>query len=145
MSTQNSPTPTRWVLVIEDDLEISGLLSEALAKGGFKVVQAAHVGEANSKIAQQRFDCILTDLYLGKGDGSQIISGLRLGRGENSKVPILLMSAHLEVETLKKLKPLVNGFLVKPFNMVTLLNRVHEMLGSPPDATMFSNAGKEAA
>lgn len=118
-----------WVLIVEDDPEISGMLSEALGRGGFKVIQAAHVGEANAKLAMQRFDCILTDLFLGKGDGGQVIAGLRLSRGLNAKAPILLMSAHLEIEALKKLRPMVNAVLVKPFDMKTLIARVSELVG----------------
>src|SRR4051812_25546979 len=96
-----------WVLVIEDDADVCNLLTEGLTNAGYRVVQAMHLGEANAKLAQQRFDCIITDLYLGKGDGSQVIAGVRLSRGINSKSPILLMSAHLELEMLKKLRPMI--------------------------------------
>ena len=128
------------VLIIEDDPEICGLLSEGLVKAGYRVVQAAHVGEANAKLAQQKFDCIVTDLYLGKGDGSQIIAGVRLSRGTNAKAPILLMSAHLELDMLKKLRPMVNSVLVKPFDMTTLLTRVGELVGVPFDVEVFKAA-----
>jgi two-component system copper resistance phosphate regulon response regulator CusR len=130
----------RWVLVIEDDTDVCGLLAEGLSKAGFKVVQAAHVAEANAKLAQQRFDCILTDLYLGKGDGGQVIAGVRLSRSANSKAPILLMSAHLELEALKKLKPMVDAVLVKPFDMATLITRVSELMGVPFDAASLKAA-----
>lgn len=128
---------TRWVLVIEDDPDICDLLSEGLSKAGYRVVQAAQVAEANAKLAQQRFDCIVTDLYLGKGDGGQIITRVRLSRGANSKAPILLMSAHLELEMLKKLRPMIDTVLVKPFDITTLLTRVGELVGVPYDAKVM--------
>jgi two-component system copper resistance phosphate regulon response regulator CusR len=118
----------RWILVIEDDADVCNLLTEGLTKAGYRVVQAMHLGEANAKLAQQRFDCIVTDLYLGKGDGSQVIQGVRLSRGINAKSPILLMSAHLEIEIIKKLRPMINTVLVKPFDMTSFLTRVGDLV-----------------
>ena len=128
------------LLVVDDDPEVCSILAEALGKGGYKVVQAAHVSEANAKLGQQRFDCILTDLYLGKGDGGQLIASLRLGRGLNCKTPVLLMSAHLEIGVIKKLRPMVSGVLVKPFDMKTLLSRISEVLGLEPQSQAQTKA-----
>jgi DNA-binding response OmpR family regulator len=132
MSTASPRQGPLWVLVIDDDPDVCALLSEGLAKAGFKVVQAAQASEAKAKLAQQEFDLIVTDLYLGKGDGSQLVVDLRQGGTVNAKVPVLVMSAHLEIDMVKKLKPHVNGVLVKPFDLKTLLARVTGLVGSPP-------------
>jgi DNA-binding response OmpR family regulator len=131
MSTENTGQGPLWVLVIDDDPDVCGLIAEGLSKAGYKVVQAAQASEAKAKLAQQQFHCIVSDLYLGKGDGSQVISDLRLSRGPNAAVPVLVMSAHLEIEMVKKLKPLVSTVLVKPFDMKTLMSRVSELAGVP--------------
>ena len=41
------------------------------------------------------------------------------------------MSGHLELDMLKKLRPMVNTVLVKPFDMATLLTRVGGLVGVP--------------
>jgi DNA-binding response OmpR family regulator len=124
----------KWVLVIDDDPDVCHLLAEGLTQAGFKVVQASQAGEAKAKLAQQQFDCVVTDLYLGRGDGSQLIADLRQGRNHNAKIPVVVMSAHLEVDLVKRLKPMVNTVLVKPFDLKTLIARVIEQAGLPPES-----------
>jgi DNA-binding response OmpR family regulator len=123
-----SKTPGPWVLLVEEDTESSAALSEALKGAGYRVVIAAHVGEANAKLAQQRFSCIVTELYLGRGDGGQVIQDLRISKGMNAFVPAILMSAELGMETLQKLKPVINGVLLKPFDPQALVARVCTVL-----------------
>lgn len=41
------------------------------------------------------------------------------------------MSGHLELEMLKKLQPMINSVVVKPFNMATLLTRLGDLLSAP--------------
>jgi DNA-binding response OmpR family regulator len=145
MSTQSPVSGPLWVLVIDDDSDVCGILAEGLSKAGFKVVQAAQAGEAKAKLAQQKFDCIISDLYLGKGDGSQVISDLRVSRGPNHDVPVLIMSAHLEIEMVKKLKPMVNGVLVKPFDFKTLMERITNLVGVPESMPSPVDPGAAAA
>ena len=123
MSTSNT-----WVLLVEDDVSVADVLTEGLEKAGFRVVRAEHVGEANAKLSQQEFACIITDLVLGRGSGTQVIASVRSSRGINAKVPILLMSAYLNLDLVRQLKPMINSVLVKPFDLHTLVSRVGELL-----------------
>jgi two-component system copper resistance phosphate regulon response regulator CusR len=118
----------QWVLIVEDEAEVADILCEGLEKAGYRVVKAAHVAEANAKLTLQKFDCIVTDLCLGRGDGSQVIAGVRASRGINAQAPILLMSAHLNIDLVRELRPMINSVLVKPFDIHSFVARIASLV-----------------
>lgn len=126
----------KWVLIVEDDVEIAKDLGEGLRRGGFKSVFAANVSEAIVKLSNQHFDCILLDMRLQRGSGEQIITHVRQNNPLNEKTPIMVISGFLDADLVKRIKDQVNGILVKPFNFATLTKKLHDLivpLGTAPE------------
>ncbi len=118
-------TQKRWILLIEDEQEIRALLSEELTKCGFSVLSCSKAAEGIRILRNQKFDCILLDMRLDGGTGSQIIYSVRDDKANlNHLTPILVVSGHLNVDLILKIKNSVSGIFVKPFKLKDLIAKV---------------------
>lgn len=120
------------VLLVEDEIRMSKLVSRALARAGF-VVDAfgtcAHGSEALSLIP---YDAAILDLGLPDGDGATLITAARSnGRG----IPILVLTAKDAVEDrVSGLDAGADDYLIKPFAMSELIARTKALLRRPGNA-----------
>lgn len=66
------------ILLAEDDNAVRGMLQAVLERDGFEVVAVAGVREALSRIANEHFDALLSDLHMPlAGDGFTVVSAMR--------------------------------------------------------------------
>ena len=111
----------RNVLVIEDNAEISELVSLHLRDMGCNV-QCAGDGETGLTLATDAtFDLIILDLMLPSLDGLEVCSRLRARPGY---VPILMLTAKsTEIDRVVGLELGADDYLTKPFSIHELLAR----------------------
>ncbi|UQZ35829.1 DNA-binding response regulator [Paenibacillus sp. PK3_47] len=110
------------VLLIEDDRDISTMVSSYLAREGYEV-EAAFDGEAaEQKIHNSGpYDLVLLDLMLPGRSGMDILQTIRAG----SLVPVLIMSAKdSDVDKALGLGFGADDYITKPFSMIELAARV---------------------
>ncbi len=79
------------ILVVEDDVELAGLLREHLEGVGFEIHVAAD-GEAGLQQLKNEPDLILLDIMLPKMDGLTLMGKIREQGKWGAKVPILIIS-----------------------------------------------------
>jgi DNA-binding response OmpR family regulator len=119
------------VLLVEDDPEIVGLLSDFLAVEGFGVVAAGAPAAAIERLAANDVACVVLDVMLPGGSGFDICRRIR----ERSNVPLLFLSARGEDED--KLRGLALGaddYIVKSATPAEVVARVKAVLRrSAPD------------
>src|SRR5439155_24732143 len=107
--TRPQPAPARetcavpTVLLVEDEPEIVGLLSDFLAVEGFGVVAAGDQDGAIEQLAAHDVAAVVLDVMLPGGSGFDICRRIR----ERSDVPLLFLSARGEDED--KLRGLALG------------------------------------
>lgn len=90
------------VLIVEDDQDISRLLSMMLEKEGYRFHQAFSYPEAVQQIQQHHYDVMTLDLMIPGGSGLALLSELR-GNEATANLPVIVVSAKanegkLEVE-----------------------------------------------
>lgn len=140
------PESKRTILVVEDDAEFAASLVEAIqVKSDFTVLTATTVAEAASRLGNQKFSAILLDLRLKENSGEKIVQMLRGtgGReGQNHQTPIILMSGYLDVDVVKKLGPLVQGVLAKPFGIDGAIVKINDAIAK---ATEGMDASSQTA
>jgi two-component system phosphate regulon response regulator OmpR len=119
------------ILIVEDDEGVAEDLAAALDAAGYRPICAKGAQDANIKLSNQRFSLALIDLKLAQGKGEDIILGTRARDSLNKDTPIVLISGYLDPELIKRVGPLVNGMLVKPFDMKTVIARVAAVLAAP--------------
>ncbi|KOR35725.1 MULTISPECIES: response regulator transcription factor [Planktothricoides] len=114
------------ILLIEDDVRISGPIAEALSDRRY-VVEIASDGELGLTFAETNaFDLIILDLMLPKLDG---ISLCRQLRNAGNKTPILMLTARdTSSDKVLGLDVGADDYVVKPFDLPELLARIRALL-----------------
>lgn len=113
------------VLIAEDEVEIADILGAYLRQEGFRTVWAAD-GEAAAELhAALKPDLVLLDVRMPKRDGWDVLGELRR-RGET---PIIMITAlDQDIDKLQALRIGADDYVVKPFNPVEVVARVHAIL-----------------
>jgi two-component system response regulator CpxR len=120
------------VLVIDDDVELCGLLGEFLQREGFDVDFEHHGKRGLERALQPGHDLVVLDVMLPGLDGFEILRRLR----EKSRIPILMLTARGEdVDRIVGLDLGADDYLAKPFNPRELSARIRAILrrvSAPP-------------
>jgi len=116
----------RRILVVEDDPETAGQLTEQLATSGYLVDLARSGGEALSCAGCRDYGVITIDRMLPDIEGITVMQKLR---DDGISAPFLIISALGEVDDrVRGLRAGGDDYLVKPFSFVELLARLEALL-----------------
>jgi DNA-binding response OmpR family regulator len=109
------------VLLIDDDVELCGMLTDYLGRYGFRV-SAVHRGDTGVEVARSRpWPMILLDVMLPGLDGFEVLKQIRSFSSGN----VLLLTARGEdVDRIVGLEMGADDYLAKPFNPRELLARI---------------------
>jgi len=122
-----TPAPVRLngvVLVVDDEETVRGVVTDVLETFGATVLPAAGGKEALALLRQhgERIALVLLDLTMPGLSGEETLRRFRM---MNPRPPVIIMSGYGESETMKRSTDLgVAGFIQKPFEIATLLERV---------------------
>jgi two-component system, OmpR family, response regulator CpxR len=113
------------ILVIDDDVELCGLVSEYLAPEGFQV-EAVHDGRTGlEKALNGNYLLIVLDVMLPQMNGFDVLRNIR----DKSRIPVLLLTARGEdVDRIVGLEIGADDYLPKPFNPRELVARIRAVL-----------------
>ncbi|MFG6150355.1 MULTISPECIES: response regulator transcription factor [Halobacillus] len=110
------------ILLVEDDKEISELVTSHLEQENFLVVTAFDGEEAIHLFENEPIDLVLLDLMLPKLNGMEFLKRIR----ETSFVPVLIISAkESDVDKTLGLGLGADDYISKPFSVIELTARVH--------------------
>jgi DNA-binding NtrC family response regulator len=116
------------ILVVEDEDKLRRVVQLQLNAAGFDVEQARTAEEALPLL--DRADLVLTDLRLPGMSGLEMLS---LIQRQNSRAPVVMMTAHGSIETaVEAMKAGAVDFLLKPFSLdhlMTVVNKALEVRG----------------
>jgi EAL domain-containing protein (putative c-di-GMP-specific phosphodiesterase class I) len=112
------------VLLVDDDVAVCRTLKQMLAAAGFEVTVANSGTEAIGEVEQRSFDVILSDIQMPGTSGVEL---LRMVRGRDLDVPVLLMTGDPTLETAMQAVSLgAMQYLVKPTPKAELLRVVEQ-------------------
>ncbi|WP_068715489.1 response regulator [Vibrio tritonius] len=112
------------ILVIDDDVELTGLLKEVLSYEGF-LVSEANDGEAGLEAVNDSIDLILLDVMMPHLNGMETLKKLR----EHWSTPVLMLTAKgEEIDRVIGLELGADDYLPKPFSDRELLARIRAIL-----------------
>ncbi len=119
----NASSPS--LLIVEDDPEISRLVSEFMRREGFDIEIALDGKAMDAALQRFRPDLIILDLMLPEEDGLSICRRLRA----TDDIPILMLTAKSdEIDRVVGLEMGADDYLTKPFGPRELLARVRAIL-----------------
>jgi DNA-binding response OmpR family regulator len=117
------------VLVVEDDVDIAGVLRRSLDKEGYDVRIAGDGEAALQESGVFEPDAVVLDLGLPKLDGVEVCRRLR----QDGDVPILVLTARDALESrVEGLDSGADDYLVKPFEREELLARLRALMRRRP-------------
>jgi two-component system OmpR family response regulator len=122
----------RRVLVVDDEDNVTHLVSSALRFDGFETVTANSGTAALTAVAENDPDLIVLDVMMPGMDGLGVLQSLR---SAGSQVPVIFLTARdAATDRIGGLKAGADDYVVKPFSIEELLARVHAVLRrSAPD------------
>lgn len=113
------------ILVVDDDTELTDLLSQYLSLEGFQVT-CVHDGElAIKKALNQPFNAIILDVMLPKLNGFEVLKAIR----EHLETPVLMLTARGDdIDRIVGLEIGADDYLPKPCNPRELVARLRAIL-----------------
>jgi two-component system, OmpR family, response regulator CpxR len=119
-----TPSP-RPILLIEDDSELTALMTDYFAQHGFQA-EAVHDGRTGlARALEGRFDLLILDAMLPVLDGFEVLRQLR----KRSAVPVIMLTARTSrPDRVEGLNAGADDYLPKPFGPEELLARMRAVL-----------------
>ncbi|MGI8857105.1 MAG: response regulator [Thermomicrobiales bacterium] len=127
---------TTTILIVEDEAAIADLARSLLEEEGYRVVLAPNGREGLRRLAEERFDLVISDVMMPLMDGREFARTMR-GDPTNREIPLVLMSAAG--------RGTVDGvphtaFLFKPFDLGIFIALIARLLPSFPLGESGSSA-----
>lgn len=114
------------ILIVEDDVTFSLMLTTWLKKKGFTVDTVTSVGDAKRRVLQTTYNIILSDLRLPDNDGTVLLKWLK----ENQQnVPVIMMTSYADIQTaVQAIKLGAADYIAKPLNPEELLSKIQDLI-----------------
>lgn len=103
------------ILIVDDNPNMSSLLSEMLEVFDYESMRAGDGLEAIEQVEQNKFALVITDMRMPRMSGLDLLQKLK---EKNPDLPVVIISGYaLDEEGNSVLTSLADGFLNKPFKM----------------------------
>jgi two-component system response regulator PilR (NtrC family) len=120
---------TRNILIVDDNPNMSTLLSDILEIFDFKGNYAGDGHEALEQLRRGKFDLVFTDLRMPKMGGLDLLKAIKL---EHPEVPVVVVTGYSGADTRDEvLSEKADGFLSKPFKVNEIQTLLTSLLGQP--------------
>jgi two-component system OmpR family response regulator len=117
--------PAATILLADDDIELSAMLKEYLARDGF-AVRAVHDGEAAAREALGNpYDIVILDVMMPRVDGIEALRRIRAA----SRVPVIMLTARGDdIDRIVGLELGADDYVTKPCTPRELAARLRAIL-----------------
>jgi DNA-binding response OmpR family regulator len=113
------------LLLVDDDSELCGMMTEFFAQAGFQVECAGNGADGLARALNGAFDLAILDVMLPVLDGFSVLEQLR----QRKDLPVILLTARVQhKDRVKGLNAGADDYLPKPFDPDELLARVRAVL-----------------
>jgi len=120
-------SPSR-ILVVDDEIDISTVLSVTLRRAGFDVRTAGDGVEAIESIRQDPPDLVILDVMMPRADGLETLKRIR-EHGPTTHLPVIMLSAKTQLaDKIRGFERGADDYVAKPFEPSEMLVRVQSLL-----------------
>ena len=121
------------ILVVDDDQDMVYILKETLQKQGYEVMTAADGAQALMLVKTNVPDLMIVDLTMPHMTGWHFTAKARQDPRYKT-TPIIVLSGLLERDAQPEKFETASAYMVKPFDIFKLMDKVKELLGGEPGA-----------
>jgi DNA-binding NtrC family response regulator len=123
--TDRKPTKQR-ILLLDDEESLTKWLSYALEQKGYEVTATTDPGYAFTKVKEQHFDCVISDIKMPGMDGYTFLKKVRALYPDK---PVIFITAYGSMESaIDALRDGVSDYILKPFSTDEILVRIKHSL-----------------
>lgn len=116
----------KYILIVEDDVNLGMLLSEFLESQNFKVKLCRNGASGLTSFKKHKFDICILDVMMPEMDGFNLASQIKK---EEKDIPFLFLTARsMREDKLKGYAVGAEDFITKPFDEEELLCRLNVIL-----------------
>lgn len=135
----------KYILIIEDEKTLSGLLREKLVGAGYRVNEAHNGKEGLARISEEKPDLVLLDILMPEVSGFDVLENLS-GSGVIKTLPVIIISnSGQPVEIDKALALGVKDYLIKvEFTPQEVLEKVYKQIGEGSEAKVNNSNGSDS-
>jgi CheY-like chemotaxis protein len=131
MITSSTITPSEIlnasILIVDDQESNISLLEQLLSASGYTAVTSTmNPQQVFALHRQHHYDLILLDLQMPVMDGFEVMAGLN-ANNDDAYLPVLVLTAQPN-HKLRALQAGAKDFISKPFDLVEVQTRIHNML-----------------
>jgi DNA-binding response OmpR family regulator len=120
--------PKSRILIVNDEPQIINTLSPILRARGYTVGIASSGMDGLAKAKTDRPDLVIVDVAMSDMDGYAVCSKLKSERATRS-TPVIMISDNGGSESVLKARTAgASDYLVKPFDLFTLLSKLNKFL-----------------
>ena len=119
-------TEKQKILIADDEVRITALVSDFLQSAGYDTVTAADGAEALRLFSEQGdFALVLLDIMMPEMDGWEVCREIR----KTSRVPVVMLTARAEeFDQLMGFESGADEYVTKPFSPAVLVKRVQALI-----------------
>src|SRR5579883_390961 len=129
----NSSLP---VLVVDDSRTMTTVISKLVRDAGFNNIEPANDGpSALARLKAKKFGLILSDWDMRPMNGTELIAEIRK-EPLNASTPVIMITAACDADT--SWLAGADGYLMKPFDVTTLREKIEEVLAQRADKTALA-------
>lgn len=131
------------LLLVEDDLTLSKMLSTWLSKQGYDVATASSVRQARKSLDDVQPDVVLSDLRLPDADGTELLDWMRQN---GLTCPLIIMTGYADIDSaVTAMKMGAKDYIAKPLQPDILLRKIEEAIENSRPATTPAPAKRSTA
>lgn len=122
------------VLLAEDEPDIQLITRLALEDAGHEVVAVEDGLLALERVAQEHFDVVLLDVMMPRMDGFTVCEQIQ-ANPLTRHMPVIFLTAKVQESDLDHvMRQGARGYIIKPFDVFRLADRIVALMGSPPSS-----------
>jgi DNA-binding response OmpR family regulator len=122
------------ILLVDDDEDLIQALQFSLHRENYNVVMSLNGAEAITISIDLQPDLILMDIMMPNLDGLTSCRAIKTMK-QTKDIPVIMLTAKDDTETIRAaFKAGANDYIVKPFGMDKVFNKIEEFLGSNAQA-----------
>jgi CheY-like chemotaxis protein len=120
---------TKRILIVDDNPNMSVLLSDILEIFDFQGAHAQDGSEALEKLRRHKYDLVFTDLRMPNMDGLDLLKAIK---SEHPEMPVVVVTGYSDANTKEEvISERADGFLSKPFKVNEIQFLLSSLLGHP--------------
>jgi DNA-binding NtrC family response regulator len=122
-----SASQNKRLLIVDDEHDLTELLSQILGSEGYEIKTAADGDEAIGILGKESFDAVLLDIMMPHRNGFEVLKYIT---AHHPATKTVMLTGYTDLKSAVEAKQLgAAEFITKPYKLQTVLSTLQRVLG----------------